>query len=248
MRPLQTKGKCSAHDEMAQHISETLNSPELKSTTSVIRTTNVMAQQTENQTATGNICSDHHDPPTVPEQDSSPKGTITSVVADKLGIDAPDASDTSISAELVRAILNNQPTIVIEHLVVPPVKSPQKPIPPKTSLSVDLNYIVSNQPKVILKRSKEADKLVQQSYKPKIKKETGIFATPKTSLKFKFRISKFGIEQRMRRKYAFHCKVVDCTKVCKSVHEWNVHYRIKHPEVKYRCNVCNKYSDTPISH
>ena len=59
-----------------------------------------MAQQTENQTTTGNICVDHHDPLTVQEQDSSPKGTVTSVASDKLHIDAPDASDTSISAEL----------------------------------------------------------------------------------------------------------------------------------------------------
>ena len=103
---------------MAQHISETLDSPELESTTSVIRTTNVMAQQTGKQTTTGNICGDYHDPSTVPEQESSPKGTIMSVAPDKLHIDAPDASDSSISAELVRAILNNQPTIVIEHVVV----------------------------------------------------------------------------------------------------------------------------------
>ena len=238
-----TAQQCSAHDKMAQHISKILDSPDLESTTSVIRTTNVMAQQTENQTTTGNICGDHHDPPTVLEQNSSPKDTITSVAADKLHIDAPDVSDTSISAELVRAILNNWPTIVIEHVVVPPVKSPQKPTPAKTSPCVDLNYIISNQPKVILKKSKEAEKLVQQSCKPKIKKETGIFPTPKTSLKFKFRISKFGIKWRMKRKYAFHCKVVDCTKVCKSLHEWNIHHRMKHPEVKYRCNVCNKYLD-----
>ena len=159
--------------------------------TSVNKTKCVTVQQPENQTTT----------------------------SDKLQIDAPQASDTSISAELVRAILNNQPTVVVKCTAIPPVKSPHKTTPQKTFPSDSLNYIISNQPNIVLKRSKEADKLVQQLCKFKTKKKTRIFPTTKTALKFKFRMSKFGIKCKAKRKYAFRYKVVDCTKVSRSVHE-----------------------------
>ena len=58
-------------------------------------------------------------------------------------------------------------------------------------------------------------------------KSTGIFPTPKIALKFKLRISKFGIKCKAKRKYAFCCKVVDCTEVSRSVHQWNLHHCTK---------------------
>ena len=38
----------------------------------------------------------------------------------------------------------------------------------------------------------------------------GTFPTSKTAQKFKFRISKFGICHKIKRKYTFKCKVTDC--------------------------------------
>ena len=168
-----------------------------------------------------------------------PMGIDTQAPSKPLHIDTLDPTDTSIGAELVRAILKNQPTIVLECTDV----STNKP-----HLAKDWSHILNNQPKVTLGNLKKPKETVHASHVQKIKKEVGMFPTSKTAQKFKFRISKFGIHCKMKSKYTFKCKVTDCPKICKSVQEWNLHHKLKHPDVKYRCNVCKTYSNTPVSH
>ena len=168
---------------------------------------------------------EHKDTPT--GDDKPPMDIDTQAPSEPLHIDAPDPADTS--AELVGAILRNQPTIVLECTDV----STNKPHKAK-----DWSHILNNQPKVTLEHLKKPKDIVHTSHVQKLKKEVGTFPTSKTAQNFKFRISKFGICHKMKRKYTSKCKVTDCPKICKSVQEWNLHHKLKHPDVKYRCNIC----------
>ena len=168
-------------------------------------------------------------------------------------ITAPDRDDNSISAELVRAIISDQPQLILSHGKLDASSATTWKLLPDKRLNADeISHILNNPPKVSLKRL--ANSTWTDTTKPKIKCETkktssiGVYPTPKSASKFKFKMSQHGIKCKYKRKYSYKCQVKGCIRKFNNVKDWNKHHRSRHLDVNYTSEKCNRVSDTPIQH
>ena len=53
--------------------------------------------------------------------------------------------------------------------------------------------------------------------------------------------------QKRKCKYHYRCKVKECSASFSKTSAWNVHYLVKHKDVKFRWNECRKVLQTPLS-
>ena len=164
---------------------------------------------------------------------AQPTSTSDDPAQQTVVINAPDKEDNSISAELVRAIIGNQPQLVLTQIDHKDTKGDgDRTLDAKVSSNLDnilsaeqINYIMNNPPKVTLKRLSSME--IESVLKPKVKQETksvgsvGVYLTTKSASKFRFKLSQHGIKRKYKKKYSYKCHVKGCVRKFNNVKDWN---------------------------
>ena len=122
---------------------------------------------------------------------------------------------TSIGAELVHAIIEKHgPELPPKDGNVIMIKD--QDLRPGTTKRDEIRLIMNHQPAIALRclTSAEIESATKPSKKKviKIRKAGGVYPSARTASKYMFRLSKYGIKQKYKRKYTYKCQVDGCPK------------------------------------